>query len=207
MPHGIYGLDYFKAMFLRILCRLPTALSSQVSTQHLGSLLSSVDEEDSLSMVFDDTKGVLVSYVSQKRSSFLTLMLSDEQKIVRLAGARMPGNLVTSACVYKSDSILVTSCVEDGSYIHLIPLDSCPYDKEGLYSASDIQSVFDQLPSLSGANTAGCRTRHIPQMKFASPFTESSSRGVALAIFRPPGNTITVYDLEEDEDDEEYEEE
>lgn len=207
MPHGIYGLDYFKAMFLRILSRLPMTLSSHVSTQHLGSLLSSVEEEDSLSMVFDDTKGVLVSYACQKRSLFITLAFSESQKIVQLAGAHMPGNLVTSTCVYKSESILVTSSVEEDSYIHLIPLESCPYCKEGPHSASDIQSVFDQLPSLSPANTAGCRTRHITQMKISSPFAASSSRGVALAIFQPPGNTIIVYDLEEDEDDEEYEEE
>ena len=45
----------------------------------------------------------------------------------------------------------------------------------------------------------------IQSLKIASPFAASVTRGVALAVYQPQ-NTVTVFDLEEDEEPEdEYE--
>ncbi len=48
--------------------------------------------------------------------------------------------------------------------------------------------------------TSRCRIRHVPGLEIMAPFAASATRGVALALFSPV-NSITIYDLEDDEEE------
>ena len=199
VPHGIYGLDYFKALLLSIVSRPSRTLSSLITRTHDWSLIPNMEADDSFSMTFDDDIDVV--FASRQSSSFCHVKIESTLKQIHVNGAHVPGGYhITSCLLYKSNSILLTSVSDQGSLICLIPPEICP----SICSETKVSSMNEskwELIHKESLNLGDCRTRFIDKLMIGSPFAASVTRGVALAVHLPQ-NAITVFDLEEDEDPE-----
>ena len=203
VPHGIYGLDYFKALFLSIMSKPSKSLSTLITRTHDWQLLPNMRSDDSFSMTFDDD--IYLVFASGQSSSFCHIKIDKSLEKSQVYGGHVPGGYHIASCLlYKSNSILLSATSDHGSLICLVPSDRCPcISSEAEVSAVDESmwtSINNEIIDLDE-----CRTRLIQSLKIASPFAASVTRGVALAVYQPQ-NTVTVFDLEEDEEPEdEYE--
>lgn len=196
-PHGIYGLDYFKALFLSIISRPSKTLSSLVTTTHHVSLFAGMEIDDTFSMAFDDCIHMVIA--SRQNSSFCYVHIDTDLEQTRIRGGRISGGYQINSCLlYKAKSILMTAVSDQGSLICLVPSDLCPCvysDSLELPLDGTLMTSIHENP----VNMGECRIRYIPNLRIGSPFAASVTRGVALAVYCPQ-NTIAVFDLEEDEE-------
>eukprot|EP00889_Picochlorum_renovo_P001262 jgi/Picre1/28292/NNA_003698.t1 len=113
-----------------------------------------------------------------------------------IIGGSLPGESITECLDYKSESLLIASAVDGGSYLYMIPKTHCPYSHTASTWTDEIAHALQQEIEQSPIDHTVCRTLHDPSKQMIRPFASSSSRGVALAIFKP--NHAVIYDLEDD---------
>lgn len=208
-PHGIYGLDYFKALFLSIISRPPKTLSSLIKTTHHWSLFSGIQSDDSFSMSFDDQEDIHLLFASRSNSSFCRVHIDRKIETIQIQGGHISEDQNIISCdLYKSECILVTSVTAQGSLMCMIPAQLCHsvHSESLTCKGGSVEETTWAFLRKQKLNLNECRTRFIPKLQIGNPFALSVTRGVALAVYLPQ-NSVTVFDLEEDEEQDEYEEE
>jgi hypothetical protein len=195
VPYGIYGVDCFKAMFLHIISRPCDQLSSFVKTIHQWVLMPTIGSKDCLSILYDQEDNILVTFTCFESSSFCEIQIRDPTHMTIIGGS-LPGESITECLDYKSESLLIASAVDGGSYLYMIPKTHCPYSHTASTWTDEIAHALQQEIEQSPIDHTVCRTLHDPSKQMIRPFASSSSRGVALAIFKP--NHAVIYDLEDD---------
>lgn len=168
---------------------------------------------DPFSMELDDEGNLHV--VTALGASFVHVAISphDDALADVHAGCLSGGRQITSCAMYgKADALILTAVPLDslgsagslgqpinGSLIAMIPLgdDTCPLHlkQESLQAPID-----DLIRGVGEVDASRCRIRHVPGLEIVAPFAASATRGVALALFSPV-NAITIYDLEDDEEE------
>ncbi len=169
---------------------------------------------DPFSMELDHEENLHI--VAALDATFVHVVASPhEDALADVHVGRLPGGRRISSCAMygKSDALILTAVsrysnesdgssgqASDGSLIAVVPLgdDTCPLHLK----PTSLQSPIDDLiRGVGEVDASRCRIRHVPGLEIVAPFAASATRGVALALFSPV-NSITIYDLEDDEEEE-----
>lgn len=196
----LHGIKCFQALLLNIISRPLVSLSLHVSVTGSWEFKGQMRGETCLSMTLDQRDYLNTIWASGE--NFVSMFMGPKDDELDIRGGRLPdGDSITSCFLYeKSGAVLLTAVSSDGSRICMVPSASCPLRKDRLTAVE--MDLDDLVGRQDSVNMDLCRTRSVPSMQIMSPFAASHTRGVALALFAPR-NLITVYDLEEDEDNEE----
>lgn len=181
---------------------------------------------DPFSMELDQNENLHV--IAALGASFVHVAVSpNEDALADVHAGSVPGGLHVASCAMhgKADALILTAVPSDsldsstttvsalsagsagqtlgGSLIAIVPLgdNTCPLHIKRTFLQGPIDGLIKGVGEM---NASRCRIRHVPGLEIVAPFAASATRGVALAVFSPL-NSITIYDLEDDEEEEEVE--